>query len=118
MMPLIKLNCNCDQAVARVTGTLEDNGLCVLISFDSHHTRDNNRPLICPHHGTAVCNCQMVILLVYQAAGRPATLLARGQDGETWISLTIAPGQRPSEPLENMIRQALAPLPTLDISSS
>ena len=86
------------------------------MSFDSQRTRETAPPAACPHHGTVDCDCQIVILLVYEADGRPATLLAHGQDGETWISMVVAPGQRPPARLESKIKQALSPLPAVEAS--
>ena len=108
MMPLIKLDCDCDVAVSSVTDVLHDAGLRVMASFDSRLIREVSNPPPCPYHGTAVCDCQIVILLVYEDGSGPATLLAHGQDGQTWISLVIVPGQRVPPRLENRIRQALS----------
>ena len=111
MAPLIKLNCIGDEAVSKVTDILNETGLRVMVSFDSHHVRAIGSRPVCPHHGTADCDCQVVILLVYDEGQQPATLLAHGQDGETWISLAAAPGQRPPARLEKKISKALTPLP-------
>lgn len=110
MMPLLKLNNSDDKAVTRVKHALEDTGLRVMLSFDSHLTRAAATPAACPHHGTAACDCHIVILLVYDQDGQPASLLAHGQDGETWISLVIAPDQRPNTNLERKIKQAISSL--------
>jgi hypothetical protein len=118
MMPLIKLNSIGDEAVARITDVLQGSGLRVMTSFDSQLTRTTATPSACPHHGTADCDCQIVVLLVYDKNGRPATLSAQGQDGETWISLVVAPGQRPSSRLENKIKQALSPLPAVKVNAT
>jgi hypothetical protein len=114
MMPLIKLNSTDDTAVSRITDALRDNSLRVMMSFDSQLTRTSTTPAACPHHGTAACDCQIVILLVYDKDSQPATLLAHGQDGETWISLVVAPGQRPHADLESKIKRALSPLPEIE----
>ena len=114
-MPIVKIGCVGNEAVTTVTDVLNETGLRVITSFDSQLTRT---PTSCPHHGTAVCDCQVVILLVYDKDGQPATLLAHGQDGETWISLAVAPGQRPSARLENRIKQALSPLPPEQVVTS
>lgn len=111
MAPLLKLNCRGNEAVSQVQDILNETGLRVLVSFDSHHVRDGAVPAACPHHGTSNCDCQVVILLVYDVEGQPATLMAHGQDGETWISLAAAPGQRPPARLERKIAKALSPLP-------
>jgi len=112
MMPLIRLNCTGDEVIAKLKDALDDSGLRVMLSFDSQLTRKTATPVTCPHHRTDDCDCQIVILLVYDSGDRPATLLAHGQDGETWISLVVAPGQRPPARLENKIKNALSPLPT------
>jgi hypothetical protein len=109
MALLLKLNYVGDEAVARVIQILNESSLRVLVSFDSHHVREKTSPAPCPHHGTAGCDCQVTILLVYDEEQKPATLLAHGQDGETWISLVSALGQRPPVHLENKIARALTP---------
>ena len=113
MMPLIKLNCAGDEAAARVTEVMQGSSLRVMTSFDSQLTRIPMTPSACPHHGTAACDCQIVILLVYDQDGQPATLLAHGQDGETWISLVVAPGQRSQARLENKIKRLLDAIKSL-----
>jgi hypothetical protein len=109
MALLLKLNYVGDEAVTRVIQILNESGLRVLISFDSRHVREKTSQAPCPHHGTAGCDCQVTILLVYDEGKKPATLLAHGQDGETWISLVSALGQRPSGKLKNKIAHALTP---------
>ena len=111
MAPLLKLSCIGDEAVSKVKHVLNDTGLRVVVSFDSHLVREGISPTACPHHGTANCDCQIVILLVYGEDSHPATLLAHGQDGETWISLAAPPGQRIPARLEKEISKALSPLP-------
>ncbi|HID54449.1 MAG TPA: hypothetical protein EYP41_20725 [Anaerolineae bacterium] len=101
------LRCRCDTAVTEITEALENAGLRVMPSFDSRLAAS---PATCPHHGTEQCDCQVVILLVYGDDSRPATLMAHGQDGETWISIAAAPGQRPSPHLEAVIKRILSPL--------
>ena len=111
MTPLLKLDFVGEEAVTRVIHILNESGLRVLVSFDSHHVRESASPAACPHHGTSGCDCQVAILLVYDHEQSPATLLAHGQDGETWISLVAALGQQPSLHLQNKISKALIPLP-------
>lgn len=118
MMSLINLNCICDESVSRITDVLQERGLRVMTSFDSQLARGAANLAVCPHHGTTACDCRIVILLVYEEGSQPATLLAHGQDGETWISLVVAPGQRPPARLENKIRQALSPLPAVSTGAS
>ncbi|UCC50763.1 MAG: hypothetical protein JSV68_16860 [Anaerolineaceae bacterium] len=118
MLPLLELDCTCAEAVTMVKDALDETGLRVLMSFDSQLTRVATVSGVCPHHGTDACDCQIVILLVYDVDGRPATVLAHGQDGETWISMVMPPGQRPAARLEKKIRQALSPLPAVNAGAS
>mgnify|MGYP001815318165 FL=1 len=113
VLPLLELDCPCDEAIKRVKCALEDGGLRLMISFDSHLTRIAKTSVACPHHGMSACDCRIVILLVYDEESQPATLLAHGQDGATWISMVDTPGQRPLTGLEKGIKGALVPLSTV-----
>lgn len=111
-LPLATLECTCDEAIRRATRIMIEAGLRVIVSFDSRHLRSEKEREPCPHHGHSECDCQIAILLVYGSAGEPATVLAKGQDSNTSISLAIAPGVRPPPRFENKIRQLFALLPT------
>ena len=69
-----------DQVIAVLTTTLSQRGYHVVCSFDLQSARANHiEDCPCPHHGTSLCTCQYVVLLVYPLtrAGRPkATGLA------------------------------------------
>jgi hypothetical protein len=110
------LECPCAEAVALVTSAFAECGLRVLHSFDlrvaSHRAMwaaDLAIPAdcLCPKHGTADCDCQMVVMLVYGAAASPATLEAHGHDGRTWLSLVDTPEQRSDAILAETIVQSL-----------
>lgn len=65
-----------DQVIAAITTTLLQRGYHVVRSFDLQSARANHiEDCPCPHHGTALCTCQYVVLLVYPLtrAGRPMT---------------------------------------------
>lgn len=64
----------------------------------------------CPNHGTRACDCQMVIVLVYGEADKPATLILHGNDGTTWISIANNTFQQVDPRLILSIRHALAEL--------
>jgi len=49
----------------------------------------------------------MVVLLVYGQAGRPATLILHGNDGQSWLSLVNTPAQQADSSLRVSIEQAL-----------
>jgi len=52
----------------------------------------------CPHHGTALCDCQYNVLLIYGQTPIPASLIVHGHDHQCWIALAddpngqVAPG--------------------------
>ena len=55
-----------DQVIAAITTTLSQRGYQVVRSFDLQSARANHLgDCPCPHHGTALCTCQYVVLLVY-----------------------------------------------------
>jgi len=63
-----------DEVIEAVTATLSQCGYRVVRSFDLQSGRANHiEDCPCPHHGTAHCTCQYVVLLVYPLtrAGRP-----------------------------------------------
>ena len=88
LMPFIALDQNSDEVRDRVEQQLTRAGYRVVQTFDLHAARLAHPDCPCPHHGTDNCNCQMVVLLVYQKRGAaPATLVIHGQDNRSWLSL-------------------------------
>jgi len=135
------LECPCDEAVAAVTQAFVNSGLRVMYSFDLHtaakritNVGRSRTPgavqmidwqaiqaiptgCVCPRHGTDLCDCQMVVILVYGAADSPATVMAHGYDGRTWISLVDTPEQRPDPDLAATIVGLLSQAVTLQLYS-
>jgi hypothetical protein len=101
----------CDEVAADLAQTLAQNGYGVNRSFDLHSARATHANCPCPHHGTALCDCQFVVLLVYEQSNRPVTLLVHGRDGQTSVSLADdAPITPANEQLEATILKALTAL--------
>lgn len=71
---------------ARLIHKLDKAGLQVVRSFDLKAARAAQVNCTCPHHGTDQCDCQMVVLLVYDQDNLPFTLLLHGHDGHTQIA--------------------------------
>ncbi len=109
MTPLVIWQNGRHTPIQQITDALQKAGLRVLTSFNSDHARLDKTGMFCPHHGTAVCNCHIVIMLVYGSGGHPATLITYGQDNEMWVSLAYPPGLRPSATLQSQIAVALNP---------
>lgn len=96
-------------AVPYFVKRMEQSGLQVIRTFDLHETRMSEIPCSCPNHGTAQCDCQMVVLLVYGKDNQPASLIAHGHNGQTWFSLVeFLGGTNPR--LESQIRDVFSPI--------
>lgn len=109
LMPFLVLDQACDQVLEQVIQQLTKAGFRVVQTFDLQVARLAHPECPCPHHGTSDCNCQMIVLLVYQKRNIPASLIIHGQDDRTWLSLANQAGQRVDPHLEAAIRRALIP---------
>ncbi len=84
-----------------------DAGMRTVSTFDFQAARSAQVECTCPHHGTESCNCQMVVLLVYDGNRLPVSLLIHGNDDHTWFYLADSPSQRGDPELEAAVRQIL-----------
>jgi hypothetical protein len=116
--PLIIIDQACGNVVSWVIQELTGAGLQTLRTFDLQtaqyvNTKQVNTSQLCPHHGTGPCDCQMIVLLVYQGNSHPISLVAHGYNEQTWLYLVDTPQQRADPHLETTIRQALIHYPLL-----
>lgn len=81
------LHTNWVTPVAQVSQALISEGLFLTCSFDLQTARPLHASYICPVHGTAQCDGQMVVLLVYDRDNPPLTLEIHGHEG--LISIAI-----------------------------
>jgi hypothetical protein len=95
-----------DIAIDQVTQQIRSLGLHTNLTFDLQEARHAHADCTCPHHGTDLCDCQLVVILVYGNSPRPATLIAHGHEGKTWFSFVDGP-QHPSQPLETLLVRTL-----------
>ena len=109
LLPFLALDQTCEQVQVWVNQQLTDAGFRVVQTFDLQVARLAHPDCPCPHHGTNNCNCQMVVLLVYQKRGDPVTLVIHGQDNRSWLSLANPTGQRSNQHLEMLVRRVLTP---------
>lgn len=103
----ICLDLEAEKAVEWIIQSLESLEFQAIPSFNLRSTHQP-RPLpVCDAHGERFCDCQLIILLVYEQDRGPATLLAQGRDGRTWLSFAdqLAGGQEAG--LVHRIQQAL-----------
>ena len=84
-------NVSCSEVLHRLQRAIVATGLRVIETFDLQNARLGNTDCTCPNHGTAACDCQMVVLMVYGETGAPAMLMLHGNDGQTWIALLDDP---------------------------
>ena len=106
---LATVQANCEEATTQAAQLLSSAGLRVVRSFDLRSARMAHAECTCPHHGTAQCTCQFVVLLVYGQGGAPMSLVMHGHDGQTWLSLVDTPQQPADMKLAAKIAQALSP---------
>ena len=106
---LFSIQKSCDSVVALACNLLGQHGLQVTRSFDLQVARTNQNQCSCPNHGTGSCDCQMIILLIYGIQDVPATLVAHGHDGWTYLSLVDHPGQKISPGSVSIIKDILLP---------
>ena len=84
------------ETVARqATQNLEAAGLRVVRSFDLRSACASITENVCPHHGTAPCDCQLVVLLVYGTGTAPVSLMFHSHQGQTELEWEEAPEARP-----------------------
>ena len=105
---LITLNLDSKKAVERMMDRLAADGLQVIRSFDLQAARSAHVDCTCPHHGKDECDCQLVVLLVYDSQGTLLTLVAHGKDSKTHFALVDPPDSEQEEILKNKILGALA----------
>jgi hypothetical protein len=84
---LAQLTVSHDSATSWITQRLVLLGLTVRTSFDLQIAKSAHASCTCPHHGMDQCDCQIVVLLVYDDEGDPASLILHSQDGKTQLAL-------------------------------
>jgi hypothetical protein len=115
LSPFLSLDCSCDQALQATLSRLSQAGLSAVQTFNLTTARLGLHDCGCPHHGTAACDCQMIVLLVYGETPEPATLVLHGNDGKTWISIADNTFQKVDSKLFTSIRHALGELITTEL---
>jgi hypothetical protein len=107
--PLLKMNKACGDSVLWAIRTLEEAGYRAMQTFDLQASRLAHFDCPCPHHGTEKCDCQMVVLLVYQGQRSPITMIIHGSDHTSWFYLVNTPQQPVEHRLEITISRILNP---------
>jgi len=106
---LMKFDMDCEAVIVQIRRHLAGLGVRVVRSFDLQSACASYPDLICPHHGDAPCDCQLVVLLAYGKEGPPASLVLHSHRGQTEIDLVESPDHKPGRELVYSIRMALVP---------
>lgn len=102
-------NAVCNEIVPLVCRELSAAGFRVEQSFDLRSALDLVPDYACPHHGTALCDCQYSVLLVYGQAPAPVSLIVHGHDRQCWIVVADDPnGHAASRLAANIVRSLAA----------
>lgn len=76
-----------ETAITRMFQQLSGMGLFARRSFDLQAAKVVHKDILCPYHGDARCDCQIVVILVYGEQEAPITLVVHSRDGKTFISM-------------------------------
>lgn len=109
---LLELTQDCETAVSTVIDRLHRSGVGVVRSFDLRSACGAYPHRSCPHHAKKACDCQLVILLVFDPLEQPATVMLHTCNGETHVGLAASPAQQPSSRLEYRLRRILRQPPS------
>ena len=96
-----------DVVAAALTSALRRSALQVVRSFDLHSALATHADCECPHHGTALCTCQYVVLLVYGEAAEPLVLTAHSNDNRTEVQIVEDAAAVPDPFLTRQVLAAL-----------
>lgn len=105
---LSTLNIDGKKAVERVSDHLTKDGMQVIRSFDLQTAKSSHKNCTCPHHGDAKCDCQLVVLLVYDDQGSLLKVIAHSKDHNTHFALIDPPISDRERKMKIKILQALA----------
>ncbi|MBI5828927.1 MAG: hypothetical protein HZB20_05180 [Chloroflexi bacterium] len=89
------------------TAALTRRGLYVVRSFDLRSALTPHANCDCPHHGTAQCTCQFVVLLVYGEAAAPLVLTLHSHDDRTSAQIVRDAANAPDPHLAEQVMAAL-----------
>jgi hypothetical protein len=90
-----------------VMAALARRHLLAVRSFDLRSALAHQGDCECPHHGTAECTCQYVVLLVYGGAASPVVLTCHCHDRRTQIHVVQDANVTPDPALADQVAVAL-----------
>jgi len=91
-------------------------GLYMVRSFDLRSAQAAHAACACPHHGTAQCTCQFVVLLIYGDAAQPVVLTVHCREAQTQANIVRDVTTFPDPRLSEQVMAALVEA-ALDITA-
>lgn len=107
---ILNLPLNCVATSDFLSRVFVDEGLSVKRSFDLQSACSAFSDNICPSHGEGPCDCQLIVLLVYDHLQEqaPISILMHGHSEKTQIGLFDYSIQSPSIKFEERLLAILA----------
>ncbi|MHB0924024.1 MAG: hypothetical protein ACYC3H_08685 [Bellilinea sp.] len=106
--PLQIVDIQCSKFVGPLKQAFTDAGLWSFQSFDLQSTRALHDNCTCEYHGTSLCTCQLIVLLIYRALGDPITLVLDGRDEQTYIFIVEEKGPSVRPATREMIERIIS----------
>ena len=100
-------DCNGETAAQAATDFLTQRSFRVVRSFDLRSALAAHADCECPHHGTAQCTCQFVVLLAYGESGAPVVVTAHSRDAQAQVQIVRDADARPDPRLVEQVMAAL-----------
>jgi hypothetical protein len=94
--------------VEKLTNVFREFGLQVIQSFDLQTAISAYSGCTCPHHGSEICDCQMIMLILYSDEGEPIRLIVHGKDGTTHLGVIDNPQMRGLEKIDYLIKRTFS----------
>lgn len=105
-------DCNGETAAQAATDSLTRRDFRVVRSFDLRSAMAAHAGCECPHHGTAQCTCQFVVLLIYGdpstgSGGAPVVITAHSRGAQAQVQVVHDANARPDPRLVEQVMAAL-----------
>jgi hypothetical protein len=103
MTASILITADGEAATQSAMDALVRRGFRVVRSFDLRSAVAGRSQCACPHHGTAECTCQYVVLLAYGVTGSPVVITAHSCD----LSAELQVIDDPNAPIDPALSDAV-----------
>ncbi len=105
---ILTLPLNCDSSVELICKIFMDSSLRVTRSFDLKSACSAFSNNICQVHGDGTCDCQLVVLLVYNQERLPVSVVLHGHNGKTQLGFADDLGHAAPPNLLKLLQRLLS----------